>query len=43
MPRATFLSLAGSFVSAGFLGALIAGFAADYLMLGVCKLCDKLP
>ena len=40
---ATFLSPAGSAVSAGFLGALIAGFAAGYLMLGMRKLCDKLP
>lgn len=27
----------------GFLGALIAGFAAGYLILGLRKLCDKLP
>lgn len=40
---ATFLSPGGSAVSAGFLGALIAGFAAGYLMLGLRKLCDKLP
>lgn len=31
---ATFASPAGSAVPAGFLGALIAGFAAGYLMLG---------
>lgn len=40
---ATFASPAGSAVPAGFLGALIAGFAAGYLMLGMRKLCDKLP
>ena len=40
---ATFASPAGGAVSAGFLGALIAGFAAGYLMLGMRKLCDKLP
>ena len=27
----------------GFLGALIAGFIAGYLMLGLEKLCAKLP
>ena len=40
---ATFLSPAGTPVSAGFLGALIAGFAGGYLMLAVRKVCDKLP
>ncbi|MEG0764936.1 MAG: fructose-specific PTS transporter subunit EIIC [Pseudoflavonifractor sp.] len=30
-------------VSAGFLGALIAGFAAGYLMLGLRRLCSHLP
>ena len=40
---ATFASPFGTSVSAGFLGALIAGFAAGYLMLGMRKLCDKLP
>lgn len=40
---ATFASPAGGSVSAGFLGALIAGFAAGYLMLGMRKLCDHLP
>lgn len=30
-------------VSAGFLGALLAGFAAGYLMLGLETLCAKLP
>ncbi len=39
----TFASPAGGAVSAGFLGALIAGFAAGYLMLGMRKLCDHLP
>lgn len=32
-----------STVPSGFLGALLAGFAAGYLMLAVEKLCDKLP
>ena len=27
----------------GFLGALVAGFAAGYIILGLRKLCDKLP
>ena len=27
----------------GFLGALVAGFAAGYLIVGLRKLCDKLP
>lgn len=41
---ATFASPAGDSGSvSGFLGALIAGFAAGYLMLGLRKLCDKLP
>ncbi len=40
---ATFASPAGGAVSAGFLGALIAGFAGGYLMLGMRKVCDKLP
>ena len=40
---ATFASPSGTSVSAGFLGALIAGFAAGYLMLAMRKLCDKLP
>ena len=30
-------------VSSGFLGALLAGFAAGYIILGLRKLCDKLP
>lgn len=40
---ATFASPSGTAVSAGFLGALIAGFAGGYLMLGMRKICDKLP
>ncbi len=40
---ATFASPGGSDVSAGFLGALIAGFAAGYLILGVRKVSDYLP
>ena len=40
---ATFASPAGTPVSAGFLGALIAGFAGGYLMLLLRKACDKLP
>lgn len=40
---ATFASPAGGAVSAGFLGALIAGFAGGHLMLGMRKVCDKLP
>lgn len=39
----TFASPAGGDISSGFLGALIAGFAAGYLVLGLEKLCDKLP
>ena len=27
----------------GFLGALVAGFLAGYLILGLRKICDKLP
>lgn len=30
-------------ISAGFLGALLAGFAGGYFMLGLEKLCEKLP
>lgn len=29
--------------SSGFLGALVAGFAAGYIIIGLRKLCDKLP
>lgn len=30
-------------VPSGFLGGLLAGFAGGYLMLGIEKLCDKMP
>ena len=41
---ATFASPAGDSGSvSGFLGALIAGFVAGYLMLALRALCDKLP
>ena len=41
---ATFAAPAGDSGSvSGFLGALIAGFVAGYLMLGLRALCDKLP
>mgnify|MGYP004602294783 FL=1 len=30
-------------VPSGFLGALLAGFVGGYLMLGIEKICDKLP
>lgn len=33
----------GGDVPSGFLGALFAGFVGGYLMLGLRKLCDKLP
>ena len=39
----TFANPAGGEVNAGFLGALFAGFAAGYLMLGLKKLCSYLP
>ena len=38
----TFASVGGD-VPSGFLGALFAGFVGGYLMLGLRKLCDKLP
>ena len=38
----TFAAVGGD-VTSVFLGALLAGFAGVYLMLGVEKLCDKLP
>lgn len=38
----TFANIAGD-VPSGFLGALLAGFAGGFLMLGVEKLCDKMP
>ena len=34
---------AANVIPSGFLGALLAGFAAGYIMLLVEKLCDKLP
>lgn len=33
----------GTDIPSGFLGALVAGFAGGYIMLGIEKLCDKLP
>ena len=38
---ATFSHPAGTDVSAGFLGALIAGFAAGYFVLGLRRFCDR--
>ena len=38
----TFASVAGG-VPSGFLGALLAGFAGGFLMLGIEKLCDHMP
>lgn len=40
---ATFANPAGGAVNAGFLGALFAGFAGGYLMLGLKKACSHLP
>ena len=41
------LGLVGGMMAAngksGFLGALLAGFAAGYIILGLRKVCDKLP
>lgn len=39
----TFANPAGGEVNAGFLGALFAGFAAGYLVLGLKKLTSRLP
>lgn len=39
---ATFANIGGD-VPSGFLGALFAGFIGGYLMLGLRKLCDRLP
>ena len=39
---ATFAAVGGD-VPSGFLGALFAGFVGGYIMLGLEKLCDKLP
>lgn len=33
----------GGDIPSGFLGALLAGFVGGYVMLGIEKLCDKLP
>ena len=38
----TFAAISGD-VPSGFLGALLAGFAGGFLMLGVEKLCDHMP
>lgn len=38
----TFANIAGE-VPSGFLGALLAGFAGGYIMLGFEKLCDHMP
>ncbi len=38
----TFLAPAGD-IPSGFLGGLLAGFAGGYAMLGIEKLCDRLP
>lgn len=40
---ATFDALEGSGSPAGFIGAIIAGFAGGYLMVGLKKLLDRLP
>lgn len=39
---ATFANPGGE-ISAGFLGALLAGFLGGYIVLGLKKLCEKLP
>lgn len=38
----TFASVAGG-IPSGFLGALLAGFAGGFLMLGLERLCDNMP
>lgn len=38
----TFTNVTGD-VPSGFLGALLAGFAGGFLMLGIEKLCDRMP
>ena len=38
----TFANIGGD-VPSGFLGALLAGFAGGFIMLGLEKLCDKMP
>ena len=39
----TFANPAGGDVNSGFLGALLAGFIAGYLVIGMKKVCSKLP
>lgn len=38
----TFANVTGD-IPSGFLGALLAGFAGGYIMLGIERLCDKMP
>ncbi|MDE7399082.1 MAG: fructose-specific PTS transporter subunit EIIC [Oscillospiraceae bacterium] len=38
----TFASIGGG-IPSGFLGGLLAGFAGGFIMLGIEKLCDKMP
>ena len=38
----TFASVGGG-IPSGFLGGLLAGFAGGFIMLGIEKLCDKMP
>lgn len=38
----TFANVGGD-IPSGFLGALLAGFAGGFLMLGIEKLCDRMP
>ncbi len=38
----TFTNVGGD-IPSGFLGALLAGFAGGFLMLGIEKLCDRMP
>ena len=40
---ATILDPSAAAIPAGFLGALLAGFVGGYFMLGLRKVCDKLP
>ena len=40
----SFVNLSGEgAIPSGFLGALVAGFAGGYIMLGLEKLCDRMP
>lgn len=43
MNGSTFMDPTGGKVSAGFLGALFAGFIAGYLVLGMKRLCSRFP